>query len=191
VLAGFENHGGRTSLGTGQAPLGRVLHGNGNDGRTGFEGARRGNTIGTYLHGPLLPKNVWFADWLIARALGIAERVGAPQQLVAAANAEHDRIAIGRLVQRVSLELEQVLSAQPLIAVLAAADVEQVVRVGVERLAEPGRGELEAKPTPATAPLEHEQVAAVCVDVHQIRIERADAQRARRPGCATVGIRHA
>jgi hypothetical protein len=38
-----------------------------------LEGARRGNTIGTYLHGPLLPKNVWFADWLIARALGIAE----------------------------------------------------------------------------------------------------------------------
>lgn len=71
VLAGFENHGGRTSLGAGQAPLGRVLRGNGNDGRSGFEGARRGNTIGTYLHGPLLPKNAWFADWLIARALRI------------------------------------------------------------------------------------------------------------------------
>jgi hypothetical protein len=78
VLAGFENHGGRTSLDAGQAPLGRVLHGNGNDGRSGFEGARRGNTIGTYLHGPLLPKNVWFADWLIARALGIAEDQLAP-----------------------------------------------------------------------------------------------------------------
>jgi hypothetical protein len=78
VLAGFENHGGRTSLDAGQAPLGRVLHGNGNDGRSGFEGARRGNTIGTYLHGPLLPKNVWFADWLIARALGIAEDELAP-----------------------------------------------------------------------------------------------------------------
>jgi CobQ-like glutamine amidotransferase family enzyme len=71
VLAGFENHGGRTSLGAGQAPLGRVLHGNGNDGASGFEGARSANTIGTYLHGPLLPKNVWFADWLIARALRI------------------------------------------------------------------------------------------------------------------------
>ena len=45
--------------------------GNGNDGASGFEGARSGNTIGTYLHGPLLPKNVWFADWLIARALGV------------------------------------------------------------------------------------------------------------------------
>jgi len=71
VLAGFENHGGRTSLGAGQQPLGRVLRGHGNDGRSGFEGARRGNVIGTYLHGPLLPKNVWFADWLIARALGV------------------------------------------------------------------------------------------------------------------------
>jgi CobQ-like glutamine amidotransferase family enzyme len=71
VLAGFENHGGRTYLGDGQQPLGRVLAGRGNDGRSGVEGARTGNTIGTYLHGPLLPKNVWFADWLIARALGI------------------------------------------------------------------------------------------------------------------------
>jgi lipid II isoglutaminyl synthase (glutamine-hydrolysing) len=71
VLAGFENHGGRTYLGEDAQPLGRVLKGHGNDGRSGFEGARRGNTIGTYLHGPLLPKNVWFADWLIAQALGI------------------------------------------------------------------------------------------------------------------------
>ena len=71
VLAGFENHGGRTYLGAGQQPLGRVLAGHGNDGLSGVEGARTGNTIGTYLHGPLLPKNVWFADWLIARALGI------------------------------------------------------------------------------------------------------------------------
>jgi len=71
VLAGFENHGGRTRLGDGQAPLGRVLRGYGNDGRSGSEGARTGNTIGTYLHGPLLPKNAWFADWLIARALGV------------------------------------------------------------------------------------------------------------------------
>jgi hypothetical protein len=70
VLAGFENHGGRTRLGADASALGRVLKGYGNDGRSGLEGAIRGNTIGTYLHGPLLPKNVWFADWLIARALG-------------------------------------------------------------------------------------------------------------------------
>ena len=73
VLAGFENHGGRTHLGDTQQPLGRVLRGHGNDGRSGTEGARSANTIGTYLHGPLLPKNAWFADWLIARALGISE----------------------------------------------------------------------------------------------------------------------
>jgi len=71
LLAGFENHGGRTYLGGSQRPLGRVVKGFGNDGRSGFEGARTANTIGTYLHGPLLPKNVWFADWLIARALGL------------------------------------------------------------------------------------------------------------------------
>jgi CobQ-like glutamine amidotransferase family enzyme len=71
VLAGFENHGGRTRLHEHQRPLGRVLSGYGNDGVSGLEGAISGNTIGTYLHGPLLPKNVWFADWLIARALAI------------------------------------------------------------------------------------------------------------------------
>ena len=71
VLAGFENHGGRTRLSPGARALGRVLRGYGNDGRSGLEGAISGNTIGTYLHGPLLPKNAWFADWLIARALGI------------------------------------------------------------------------------------------------------------------------
>ena len=71
VLAGFENHGGRTSLGADSKPLGRVLSGRGNDGHSGFEGVRLGNVIGTYLHGPLLPKNSWFADWLIATALGL------------------------------------------------------------------------------------------------------------------------
>ncbi len=70
VLAGFENHGGRTRLGPGSAPLGRVLKGHGNNGEDGHEGVRHGSVIGTYLHGPLLPKNVWFADWLIETALG-------------------------------------------------------------------------------------------------------------------------
>jgi CobQ-like glutamine amidotransferase family enzyme len=71
VLAGFENHGGRTYLGPAAHALGRVIKGHGNDGRSGFEGTRTGNTIGTYLHGPLLPKNTWFADWLIATAMHI------------------------------------------------------------------------------------------------------------------------
>lgn len=78
VLAGFENHGGRTHLGTDVQPLGRVLRGHGNDGRSGQEGARWGGTIGTYLHGPLLPKNAWFADWLIATALRIDPAALAP-----------------------------------------------------------------------------------------------------------------
>jgi CobQ-like glutamine amidotransferase family enzyme len=70
VIAGFENHGGRTYLGAGEQPLGRVLEGFGNNGRDGFEGVRRRNVIGTYLHGPLLPKNAWLADRLIELALG-------------------------------------------------------------------------------------------------------------------------
>jgi CobQ-like glutamine amidotransferase family enzyme len=71
TIAGFENHGGRTRLGDGQAALGRVLRGHGNDGRSRREGARTANVIGTYVHGPLLPKNAWFCDWLIALALAI------------------------------------------------------------------------------------------------------------------------
>jgi CobQ-like glutamine amidotransferase family enzyme len=69
VIAGFENHGGRTYLGAGEQPLGTVLKGFGNNSRDGFEGVRRDNVIGTYLHGPLLPKNAWLADRLIELAL--------------------------------------------------------------------------------------------------------------------------
>ena len=70
VLAGFENHAGRTHLGALARPLGRVLRGHGNNGADAHEGAQQGTVIGTYMHGPLLPKNAWFADWLIATALG-------------------------------------------------------------------------------------------------------------------------
>jgi lipid II isoglutaminyl synthase (glutamine-hydrolysing) len=79
VLAGFENHGGRTYLGAGAEPLGRVLHGHGNNGADGHEGVRRLNMIGTYLHGPLLPKNAWLADHLIA--LGLAHQLGSEPEL--------------------------------------------------------------------------------------------------------------
>jgi CobQ-like glutamine amidotransferase family enzyme len=78
-LAGFENHAGRTYLDEGAEPLGRVLAGFGNDGASGFEGCRAGRVIGTYLHGPLLPRNPWLADWLLAQAL--ARRTGEPAQL--------------------------------------------------------------------------------------------------------------
>jgi len=79
VLAGFENHGGRTVLGPDAEPLGRVLHGHGNNGRDGHEGVKRLNLIGTYLHGPLLPKNAWLADRLIA--LAIERRTGSLPEL--------------------------------------------------------------------------------------------------------------
>ena len=56
-------------LDAGAEPLGRVVAGFGNDGESGFEGCRVGRAIGTYLHGPLLPRNPWLADWLLAQAL--------------------------------------------------------------------------------------------------------------------------
>jgi hypothetical protein len=73
VLAGFENHGGRTYLGPEAEALGRVLKGHGNNDQDGREGVRKRGVVGTYLHGPLLPKNAWFADWLIETALGPRE----------------------------------------------------------------------------------------------------------------------
>jgi lipid II isoglutaminyl synthase (glutamine-hydrolysing) len=69
TIAGFENHAGRTILENGAEPLGRVVAGFGNDGESGFEGCRAGRVVGTYLHGPLLPRNPWLADWLLAQAL--------------------------------------------------------------------------------------------------------------------------
>jgi CobQ-like glutamine amidotransferase family enzyme len=76
TLAGFENHAGRTRLDPGAQALGRVVAGFGNDGESGFEGCRLGRAVGTYLHGPLLPRNPWFADWLLGQAL--ARRLGEP-----------------------------------------------------------------------------------------------------------------
>lgn len=67
-IVGFENHGGRTYINNNK-PLGKVLYGSGNDGKSGYEGIVYKNVIGTYLHGPLLPKNPQLADWLIQRAL--------------------------------------------------------------------------------------------------------------------------
>jgi CobQ-like glutamine amidotransferase family enzyme len=79
TLAGFENHAGRTHLDPDAEPLGRVVAGFGNDGESGWEGCRVGRAIGTYLHGPLLPRNPWLADWLLAQAL--AHRLGDPPEL--------------------------------------------------------------------------------------------------------------
>ena len=77
-VVGYENHAGRTTLGPGVRPLGRVVSGHGNDGASGFEGAVRDRAIGTYLHGPLLPKNPWLADIVLGWAL---EHAGADAEL--------------------------------------------------------------------------------------------------------------
>jgi len=98
TVAGFENHVGRTRLDPGAEPFGRVLAGFGNDGESGYEGCRVGRVIGTYLHGPLLPRNPWLADWLLAQAL--AHRYGSePPQLPPlddALEAEAHEVAAGR-----------------------------------------------------------------------------------------------
>jgi lipid II isoglutaminyl synthase (glutamine-hydrolysing) len=88
TLAGFENHAGRTRLDPGAEPLGRVIAGFGNDGESGWEGCRVGRAIGTYLHGPLLPRNPWLADWLLAQAL--AHRLGDPPELAPLADELED-----------------------------------------------------------------------------------------------------
>jgi CobQ-like glutamine amidotransferase family enzyme len=79
TLAGFENHAGRTRLDPGARPLGRVVAGFGNDGTSGWEGCHVDRAVGTYLHGPLLPRNPWLADWLLAQAL--AHGLGEPPEL--------------------------------------------------------------------------------------------------------------
>ncbi|HYY80908.1 MAG TPA: glutamine amidotransferase [Actinomycetes bacterium] len=78
LLSGFENHGGRTLLGGGVEPLGTVVHGAGNNGADGTEGARRGSLLGTYLHGPVLARNPALADLLLGQVLA---RRGLPAEL--------------------------------------------------------------------------------------------------------------
>jgi lipid II isoglutaminyl synthase (glutamine-hydrolysing) len=68
-IVGFENHGGRTMLGERMKPFAKVIHGHGNNGQDGYEGAVYKHSIGSYFHGPLLPKNPEIADWLIAQAI--------------------------------------------------------------------------------------------------------------------------
>lgn len=71
TIVGFENHGGRTKLGSKMLPLAKIIKGYGNNGDDGYEGAVYKNSIGSYFHGPLLPKNPHIADWLINRALEV------------------------------------------------------------------------------------------------------------------------
>lgn len=69
TLVGFENHSGKTYLGSGVRPLAKVVKGHGNNGKDQTEGVLFKNCVGTYLHGSILPKNPHLADWLIARAV--------------------------------------------------------------------------------------------------------------------------
>lgn len=69
VVVGFENHSGKTYLGTDAAPLGQVLAGFGNNGEDGTEGVHHKNLFGCYCHGPMLPKNPAFCDMLLQTAL--------------------------------------------------------------------------------------------------------------------------
>lgn len=71
TIVGFENHGGKTYLGPKLQPFAKIIKGYGNNGEDGFEGAVYKNSIGSYFHGPLLPKNPHIADWLIAKALEV------------------------------------------------------------------------------------------------------------------------
>jgi len=98
TLAGFENHAGRTLLDPGGEPLGRVVAGFGNDGESGFEGCRVLRAIGTYLHGPLLPRNPWLADWLLAQALAHRSGGGPPElePLADELEAEAHEVSAGR-----------------------------------------------------------------------------------------------
>ncbi len=94
TIVGFENHGGYTTLGTKMQPLARVIVGNGNNGKDDYEGAVYKNSIGSYFHGPLLPKNPAIADWLIQKALEIKYQTRVPFVSLDDALAGHARDAI-------------------------------------------------------------------------------------------------
>jgi CobQ-like glutamine amidotransferase family enzyme len=102
TLAGFENHAGRTILDPGAEPLGRVVAGFGNDGASGHEGCRAGRAIGTYLHGPLLPRNPWLADWLLSQAIahGTGGEAPKPAPLGDALEAEAHAVSASRAKSR-------------------------------------------------------------------------------------------
>ena len=96
-VVGYENHVGRTHLGADATPLGRVVSGHGNDDASGFEGAVQQRVVGTYLHGPLLPKNPWLADMMLAWAM--EHRTGTAPELVALDDTienEAHRVAVAR-----------------------------------------------------------------------------------------------
>jgi hypothetical protein len=109
TIVGFENHSGLTELGAGVRPFGRVIAGAGNNGRDGTEGAVSGTIYATYLHGPILPRNPWLADFLLRSAL--ERRAGGPVSLSPLddeaedrSHAETERRALGNRGRRTALE---------------------------------------------------------------------------------------
>jgi hypothetical protein len=118
----------------------------------------------------------------------VAELVRAPEQLIAAADGEHHRTMAGGGVQGIPLGGRHVVGDGDLVAILAAADVEEVMGVGLEALADGARGEREAEPAPLAACAQHGDVAAIGVDVHELRIERADAEGGGHAGAARITI---
>lgn len=109
VVAGFENHAGRTILDDGTTPLGTVIDGCGNDGRSGSEGCVVGRAIGTYLHGPLLPRNRQLTDWLIAAALD--SRYGDDAPVLHDTPSPFQELALQASVQRAAAERQRPFSA--------------------------------------------------------------------------------
>lgn len=102
-VVGFENHGGRTDIGS-HEPFGRVVTGFGNDGKSGFEGVRYKNILGTYLHGPILPKNPNIADDLLTRALSRKYR---EFEALAPLDDQEELLAQSTLIARFCAETEQ------------------------------------------------------------------------------------
>lgn len=97
-VVGYENHGGRTILGPGVEPMGKVIYGFGNDGKSGYEGCLYKNVVGTYVHGPLLPKNPGVADYLISRALERRYGEGGLEPLDDAQELEANRVMYDRMM---------------------------------------------------------------------------------------------
>ncbi len=106
----------------------------------------------------------------------VSQLIRVAEELIATADREDHRAASGGCVQGVALDRRQVERAQLLVAILTAADVVEVGAVWVELVAEAAVGDREANPSPGTAALEQQQVAPVRVDVHQVWVQRADAE---------------
>ena len=113
AITGFENHSGRTYLGEGVEPLGRVLAGAGNNGQDGTEGARYREVYATYLHGPVLPKNPGLADHLLSRALAHRYRDIGPLAPLPDHAEAHAHAAALRLARRPAPRWRAAITAVP------------------------------------------------------------------------------